>query len=323
MARPLRIEYEGAFYHVHSRGNERRDIYYGDDDRRLFQDTIGETADRFELEVFAFILMTNHYHLLLRTKLPNLSKAMQWFGVTYTRRFNNRHSRSGHLFQGRFKSTLVENDAYMLELSCYIHRNPLRAAMVKRLVDYRWSSYPAYAYGKKPQGWLQTDMILSQFAGKGKDRHKAYREKVQAYSGEESRLWENFRHGLYLGTERFIDGIRSSHLSGSPHKEIPKQKRVMRDIAPGKIIQQACRVLDCDVERYRTAPRVYGEDKERRDLAVYLLWKTGLLTNEKIGQLFGFSYSSVSHIVKTVQARIKKDRKFSEKLNRINSQFKM
>ncbi len=98
MARPWRIEYEGAFYHVRSRGNERRDIYYGDDDRRLFQDTIGETADRFELEAFAFVLMTNHYHLLLLTKLPNLSKAMQWLGVTYTKRFNNRHSRSGHLF---------------------------------------------------------------------------------------------------------------------------------------------------------------------------------------------------------------------------------
>ena len=142
---------------------------------------------------------------------------MQWFGVTYTRRFNNRHSRSGHLFQGRFKSMLIENDAYVVELSCYIHRNPLRAGMVERLIDYKWSSYPVYAYGRKGPGWLKTDLILGYFSGE--DPRKAYREKVQAYAGEEKRLWEDFRHGVILGTSQFVDVIKTRYAGGRPHPE--------------------------------------------------------------------------------------------------------
>ncbi|MBW1995287.1 MAG: transposase, partial [Deltaproteobacteria bacterium] len=109
MARAWRIEFEGALYHVLSRGNERRDIFFCDHDRRMFLSTLGEMADRFAIEPCAYVLMNNHYHLLLHTLRANLSKAMQWFGVTYTNRFNARHSRSGHLFQGRFKSMVVQN----------------------------------------------------------------------------------------------------------------------------------------------------------------------------------------------------------------------
>ena len=207
MARPWRIEAEGAYYHVLSRGNERRDIFIDDRDRRLFLSTLGETSERFKLDIFAFVLMCNHYHVLLRTNLANISRAMQWLGLTYVRRLNNRLKRSGHLFQGRFKAMLVENDAYMMELSCYIHRNPLRAGMVKRLIEYRWSSYPVYAYGRKGPQWLKTDLILSCF--QGGDRHKGYREKVQNYAGEEGRLWEDFKHGLILGSETFMEKIRS------------------------------------------------------------------------------------------------------------------
>jgi REP element-mobilizing transposase RayT len=108
----------GAIYHVLSRGNERRDIFTGDADRRMFLDTIGEMAERFEIDIFAYVLMNNHYHLLMRTRRANLSKSMQWFGVTYTKRFNLLNSHSGHLFQGRFKSMIVQNDAYLLRI-CY------------------------------------------------------------------------------------------------------------------------------------------------------------------------------------------------------------
>ncbi len=119
-------------------------------------------SERFEIDVFAYVLMGNHYHILLRTRRANLKKAMHWFGTTYTQRFNRRHSRSGHLFQGRYKSIIVQNDAYLLQLSYYIHRNPLRAGIVKRLTDYRWSSYKVYAYGHKTPKWLSTELILSQ-----------------------------------------------------------------------------------------------------------------------------------------------------------------
>ncbi|MBM3303352.1 MAG: transposase, partial [Deltaproteobacteria bacterium] len=196
MGRPWRIEYEGALYHVLSRGNERRNIFFHDRDRSLFLGATGEMARRFQVEVLAYVLMDNHYHLLLRTLRANLSQAMQWLGLTYTRRFNLDHSRSGHLFQGRFKSMLVQEDSYLMELSCYIHRNPLRAKVVERLGDYPWSSYRAYAYGKSAPEWLSMELILGQLPGR--DRHRAYRQKVQEYAGEEGRLWEDFRHGLVL-----------------------------------------------------------------------------------------------------------------------------
>ena len=160
MARPWRIEYAGARYHVLSRGNGRQDIFYDDSDRLLFLKTVGEMSERFEVHVCAYVLMGNHYHLLLKTPRGNLSRCMQWLGVTYTRRFNLRHLRSGHLFQGRFKSILVQDDAYLLRLTYYIHRNPLRAGIVERLADYRWSSYRCYAYGRKTPDWLSNDLIL-------------------------------------------------------------------------------------------------------------------------------------------------------------------
>ena len=149
MTRQWRIEFEGAYYHILSRGNERRNIFHDNDDRISFLEILGKMSERFEVEVYAYVLMNNHYHLLLKTNKPNISKSMQWFGNTYTRRYNIKHRRSGHLFQGRFKNFLVENDEYLTLLSCYIHRNPLRAGTVERLVDYPWSSYPMYANGKK------------------------------------------------------------------------------------------------------------------------------------------------------------------------------
>jgi len=193
MARAWRIEYEGALYHVLSRGNERQDIVVTDEDRILFINTVGEMGERFEIDLFAYVLMDNHYHLLFRTNRANLCRSMQWFGATYTKRFNLRHNRSGHLFQGRYKNMLVQNDAYLLRLSYYIHRNPLRAGMVRRVADYKWSSYRAYAYGKSHRSWLNTDAILMQFSNV-EDKHQAYRESMQKYSKEEQCTWEDLRH---------------------------------------------------------------------------------------------------------------------------------
>ena len=321
MARAWRIQYGGAYYHVLSRGNEGRDIFFDDGDRELFLHTLGETSDRFTIDVFAFVLMSNHYHLLLRTNLPNLSKAMQWLGLTYTRRLNNRLGRYGHLFQGRFKAMVVENDAYMVELSCYIHRNPLRAKMVKRLIEYRWSSYPVYAYGKKGPDWLKTDLILSHFGRRG--GYKAYREKVQDYAGEESRLWEDFRHGLILGSDGFVEGIRQSRGGAAAHKEIPQQKGVLGSIDLMEVVKQALALLGREVGEYSPGQRVRGEMKRDRDLVIHALWQNGMFQNAEIGQLFGLSYSAVSHIAKDLKEQVRKAPQLGSKAKRINSQFKM
>jgi REP element-mobilizing transposase RayT len=321
MGRAWRIEYKGALYHVLSRGNDQREIFYDNTDRERILETLGEMSERFAVDIFAYVLMNNHYHLLLKTRRANLSKAMQWFGTTYTRRFNNRHNRSGHLFQGRFKNMIVENDAYLLQLSCYIHRNPLRAGIVRRLADYRWSSYLAYAYGKAAPGWLSTKLILSQFAGEAE--HKHYRQKVQKYLKEEKRLREDFRHGLFLGSPRFVARIRKRYLPENHDKEIAGHRQSAASLDPGTIAARAARLLGCKVKEFKKISRVSGAQKEQRDLLVYLIWQTGLLTNEKIGAIFDLTYSSVSHSVKAVKARMAKDPKFRDYFEKIKSQFKV
>jgi len=321
MGRAWRIEYEGAFYHILSRGNEQGDIFYDNTDRGRFLDTIGELSERFAVDIFAYVLMDNHYHLLLQTRRANLSKAMQWFGTTYTRRFNNRHNRSGHLFQGRFKSIIIENDSYLMQLSCYIHRNPLRAGIVKRLADYRWSSYLSYGYGKSTPDWLSTKLILSQFPPD--DEHKQYREKVQKYSQEENRLWKDFRHGLFLGSKRFVTRLRKQHMPNKPDKEISAQRQSAASLDPCNISDRAARLLGCNVEELKKISRVSGEQKEKRDTIIYLIWQTGLLTNEKVGAIFDLTYSSVSHSVKAVKSKMAKADKFRDYIEGLNSQFKV
>ena len=321
MARAWRIEFESALYHVLSRGNGRKDIFYNDQDRYLFLKTLGEMSERFEVDVFAYALMGNHYHLLIKTNRANLSKCMQWLGVTYTRRFNLRHSRSGHLFQGRFKSIIVQNDSYLLGLSCYIHRNPLRAGVVNRLADYSWSSYRAYAYGRKSPDWLTPNLILSQF--KGPDKNKAYREKVQNYAKEEKELWEDLRHGMIIGSKKFVDKIRKTYLPEKKHKEIPQQRAVARSFDPIVKLKEAARLLGCDLSRIKRMPRVPIADRDNRDLLVFSLWKIGTMTNADIGRLFGMTYSSVSHIVTSIRMRMMQDPSLKEKFDHIYSQYKM
>ncbi len=321
MARQWRIEYEGAFYHVLSRGIEQRDIFCDDVDRFNFLNILERMSDRFNIDTYAYVLMTNHYHLLIRTNASNLSRSMHWLGTTYTGHFNRRHSRRGHLFQGRFKSIIVENDAYLIQLSYYIHRNPVRAGLVKRLVGYRWSSYPNYAYGRTYPKWLKTDLLLSQFAIG--DKHKAYREKVQEYAREEERIWEDVRHSLILGTEEFIDRIKSTYLEGEPHKEIPQQRMILKNHDSAALLSKGAEILKCNIEIFRQASRIKDSQKEDRDLLIYLLWEQGRYKNSEIGTPFGLGYSSVSRRVSIMKSKLEKNRELQRKYEKIKSLIKM
>ena len=304
-----------------SRGNDGQDIYLNDDDRKLFLETISEMSERFEVDIFTYVLMSNHYHLLVRTNRANLKKAMQWFGTTYTRRFNNRNCKKGHLFQGRYKSILVQNDAYLMQLSCYIHRNPLRAGIVRRLIDYKWSSYPIYAYAKKGPAWLSTKVILSYF--KGADKHKQYREKVQKYAEEEKRLLEDIHHGMILGAKKFVDKIRTQFLPDIPHNALPQQKQLAKDIKLDDLLKESAKVVQIDLDKCVQAKRLRGIDKHKRDLLVYLLWNKGLMTNEQLGRVFNISNSAVSHSVKVFKEKMINDKKVKTQFDKLNSQFRL
>jgi REP element-mobilizing transposase RayT len=321
MARAWRIEYEGAYYHILSRGNDQKEIFLGDADRDLFIKTLAEACERFDVELFAYVLMPNHYHLLMRTHRANLSRAMHWFSGTYTRRFNIRHQKSGHLFQGRFKSILVQNDAYVMQLSCYIHRNPLRAGIVNRLADYAWSSYLFYAYGRKAPDWLSTQLILSQF--NPPHRHQAYRHKVQRYAHEEKLLWEDFRHGLLLGSAKFVESVRERFLPESPVVAIPQQLRLAREKDFNQIIIDAADHLGCVLHPVRERQRFYGVDKDKRNLLIYWVWNSGRLTNAQIGELFGLTYTAVSHNVQDIKKKLRDDKELAMLWDHVTTQFKL
>ncbi len=304
-----------------SRGNKKQDVFLTWDDRLHFLDTVGRMAERFDISVFAYVLMPNHYHLLIQTDKPNLSRAMHWIGCTYTVGFNYRNARVGHLFQGRFKSILVENDAHLFQLSCYIHRNPVRAGLTERLADYPWSSYPAYAYRKKAPPWLEQELILAQ-AG-GDDPQGAYRRIVQAYASEEEHFWENLRHGLFFGSQAFVERITGSRLGSAPDPELPQQRQALRETEPLDVLKKAAVFLNCDLEHIRKARRIRGRDLEMRDLMIYLLWQIGAHRNHEIGELFGVSYSLISRRISLTIDRLGKDRGFREKLDELNSLFKI
>ena len=203
MSRPLRIEFAGALYHVTSRGDGQEDIYLDDADRELFLDVLGEVSERFNWTPHAYCLMGNHYHLLLETPDGNLSKGMRQLNGVYTQRFNRKHKRVGHVFQGRYKAIIVQKQTYLLELARYIVLNPVRARMVRSAKDWPWSSYRATAGMADALPWLATDWILSAFSDKRSEAVERYKAFV-AEGKNQPAIWEQLKNQIYLGTDAFI-----------------------------------------------------------------------------------------------------------------------
>ena len=217
MARPLRVEFSGAIYHLTSRGNTRQKVFFTDTDRELFLDTLSQVVSRYGWICHAYCLMANHYHLLVETPKPNLSLGMRQLTGMYTQSFNRRHNRVGHLFQGRFKAILVEKESYLLELCRYIVLSPVRVKGKGGIGAWRWSSYRATAGLASVPEFLSTDWILEQF---GKNRAKAQKQyRAFVREGLENRPWEELKGQIYLGSEAFIE----RHSPGNQElKEIPR-----------------------------------------------------------------------------------------------------
>jgi putative transposase len=322
MARQWRIEFKGGIYHILSRGNQRQIIFRDDQDREMFIDLLGDASIRFSIEIYAYVLMDNHYHILLKTKKPNLSKAMQWIGSTYTRRFNITHQQNGHLFQGRFKSILVENETYLLRLSYYIHRNPLRAGIVSRLADYPWSSYQAYAYKKAFfPNWLQVRFILSKFSSK--DQHRSYRMKAQNYSDENKKIWEDVTHGLIFGSERFIERIKTKFLKEKKEPELTQHNRLKFETNIDKLIDQMSEVLNFNILEKKMSRHSSQESKECRDLVVFFLKKHTDLSNRSIGDKLNLTGSAVGKIISSFQIKINNNKKLEKRAKDFDSHFQV
>lgn len=224
MARPLRIEYPGAIYHVTSRGNARLAIYEDDQDRFSFLKALESTVERYHWLCHAYCLMDNHYHLLIETPDGNLSQGMRQLNGTYTQRFNWRHGRVGHIFQGRFKAILVDRESYLSELCRYVVLNPVRTGTVALPDQYSWSSYRATAGKEKAPAFLTRDWLLAQF---GEVRHisqRKYQKFVLEGIGQVS-PWEKLKGQFLLGGEKFLERLNPVLKGKATLKEIPRAQR--------------------------------------------------------------------------------------------------
>jgi len=250
MARPLRIEYEGALYHVMSRGIERRDIVSDDRDRGRWLEWLVRTVEMYDWQLHAFVLMDNHHHLFLGTPRANLSAGMQYFNGSYTSYFNRRHRRAGHLFQGRFKAQLVEEEGYFRELSRYIHLNPVRAKMVERPELYRWSSYPGYHRANRTLSWMTYDSVLREFCRNRIEARKRYRQFIRNGIGDLSPApWAEAAHGFIVGSHVFVKQIGKLLKDRPEDSDIP----ALKQLRPRPEIQRILEVVGDTMGENRTA----------------------------------------------------------------------
>ena len=236
MTRPLRIEFDGAIYHVTSRGNAREPICITDTDRILFLDILKKTCERFNWLCHAYCLMDNHYHLVIETPDGNLSRGMRQLNGVYTQTFNKRHQRVGHVFQGRYKAILIEKESYLLQVSRYVVLNPVRAKIVESPDEWKWSSYRGTAGIEKPHAVLTIDWILNQFNKHREKAKKNYKEFVKSGIGRES-VWEGVRGQSLLGRESFVKELLNYVKGQEEIKEIPRQAETHRKTLPGNFIQ--------------------------------------------------------------------------------------
>ena len=199
MARPLRIAFPGALYHVTSRGDRRENIFNDNDDRLLFYDVLKEVYERYNWLIHAYCLMDNHYHLLIETPDANLSSGMRQLNGVYTQRFNSKHKRVGHVFQGRYKAILVDKDSYLLELSRYIVLNPVRAKIVRTAKDWPWSSYRATVGQIAQPKWLYVDWLLSVFSKQRAAAIRRYKQFVADGKRQTSPLGAVKKSGVFGG----------------------------------------------------------------------------------------------------------------------------
>ena len=319
MSRPLRVDSPDTFHHVLSRGNDRRTVFTGRRDFERFVELLAQVAERFEIGIWSYVLMGNHYHLLLRTTRGNLSAAMQWLGVSDAAWFNAKHKRCGHLFQGRFKSFLVEEDDYLHRLILYVHRNPLRGGLVERLADYPWSSYRFLAYAAESPPWLRRRAVLALFDG----NPARFRREIQDYSEEKDRLLENLSHGLILGSGAAIERLHR-RTQEAPHAEKPQSKALARHIPIDKVVtsfQETFKVSDDALERWHVPIR--GERRQKRDLLIYVLWRLGIASSRQIAARFGMTYTAIPHIRKRLQSELAHQPKVTRKIEKLISHFKM
>ncbi len=322
MARPLRIEYPGAIYHVMARGNARQAIFTDDADRQKLLKNLEDTVLRCGWELFSFVFMPNHIHLFLCTPRPNLSGGMQRLLSTYASGYARRHGRQGHLFQGRFKAELVEDESYFWTVSRYIHLNPVRGKHpgVSHPRDWAWSSYGGYADGGRRLSWVAYDGLLEAWEGGwgGTDAAAAYRRYVeQGLETPPENPFSRAVHGWLLGGEGFVDRIGKLMKSPRYGDEVPRARLL------GSVKVE--RVWEAVIGHYRIDPEVLstrGEGHMGRAVAAWLARRLTSVTLRELSDRLGLGRpESVSNLTRRVEGEMAKNEKLRQEIATIESQI--
>ena len=312
MARPLRIEFPGAYYHITSRGNERKAIFKNMGDRESFLSYLKLAYLRYGAVIHVFCLMNNHYHLLLETPKGNLSQIMRYINGAYSTYFNVKHKRTGHLFQGRYKAILVDADEYAGELSRYIHLNPVRAGIVDIPEKYAWSSYQYYVGKKKKPDWLAIDFIHSYFKHNILSTEENYANFVLAkiYDHSDNPLEETVGSTI-LGNDKFIEKITEKYL---------KDKKIDRDLPALRELKKIERI---DLVHEAAKSLLEGRDVISRKAALYICHHFSGKTLKEIGNHFGISESAVSLASSRFSQQLKKNGKLKKKIELIQNKLNL
>jgi len=319
MARPLRIEYANAWYHILNRGRRGEPIFAGNHDYFGFIDLLKDTSELWNLRVAAYCLMPNHYHLLVQTPDANISRCMRHIDGVYTQRFNRRHECDGSLFRGRYKSILVEADSYLLTLVRYIHRNPLKAGLTEKLDNYQWSSHRGYLSTAEKWNWLHKNLVLSMLSKSRRDRMKNYRQFISAEdeAGDEiNRVLDKKKWPAILGSASFINKVKERFFPEKVDDEVPQSRELAP--TPAQVKKAVCEHYRINDDELLVSKR--GVFNEPRNVAIYLTRRLRGDSLKQIGEQFQVKkYSSVSSVIERIKTAIAKDGKFKSRVGSIVS----
>lgn len=326
MARPIRILFEGAYYHVINRGQGKRNIFSDEKDRKKFLSILRETCETYHVQITAYCLMSNHYHLIVHTPNANLPTFMRQVNSVYTQNFNRKYKKDGPLFKGRYKALIAQEGSYLLRLIRYVHKNPVRAKIVNKLNEYPYSSHNNYLR-QKENSWLNfVKTLKTQWKGT-QDLKKAYIDFINKDDNElEDYLNDKKKKSLdaiVFGEEKYMDEIKMNYLhSARIYGDVPESKIIINDLCFKRVKQEIMK--ECAVNEENLFISVRGKENLPRLMMIGLLRECSAMTYKQIGSLLGInSYKSVAKYGERIKGRLKEDKELKEKFEMLKSKCKM
>jgi len=320
MARPLRIQFPGALYHITNRGNERSDIFKDDIDRRTFLKILSQSIETYGIVLHSFVLMKNHWHLLALTPLGNLSDFMRHLNITYTSHFNRRHNRVGHLYQGRYNSFLVELNSYLSQASRYIHLNPIKVSGMEHmpiekrlhyLWNYKWSSLPGYIGQAKKLDFVENSYILDKYGGDTAIGRNKYKQQILDDLSAKLTIRDKVIAQTLLGSDKYITWIRDTFINSKNDRERPNVSAIQQYLSLEKVASI--------VEEKTGTENIFCSCGTNRQILMTALYKYANLNNREIGELLGVDYSTVSQGRTRLRKKAQNDKAIYTLLNDIEA----